>query len=299
MDLEIDVHACPLCSGPSGKLFRKRKYWIRECEVCGHRYTKVERPEDHVERVYTDDYFVGDGEGYSDYLANGGLLASRGKRYARLLSRYMRPRSVLDIGAAAGFILKGFVETGWKGSGIEPNQTMAEYARSQLGLKVEVSTIEDVQPQDQYDLITMIQVISHFRDPREALSVAMRMTRPGGLWLIETWNRNSWTARICGKAWHEYNPPSVLQWFSIESLQELVQDFGLREVAHGRPTKWISPSHAKLIAQRELGGSVLGKLISRVTKLIPERLPLPYMLDDVFWALYQRPEVACNSDRTT
>ena len=291
-DLGLDAATCPLCNGSSRKLFRKSEHWIRECELCGHRYAKLEPAEDHIELVYDDDYFMGDGAGYPDYLADGGLLVSHGKRYARLLSRHMEPGSVLDVGAAAGFILKGLVEEGWSGAGIEPNRTMAEHARTQLGLTVEATALEDFRSDDPFDLITMIQVISHFRDPREVLNIALGMTKPGGYWLIESWNRESWTARVFGKAWHEYNPPSVLHWFSIESLRVLVQDFGLREVAHGRPTKWISPSHAKLIAHSEQGENVFGKLIGGATKLIPERFLLPYMLDDVFWALYRKPEVA-------
>ena len=85
----------------------RETHWIRECELCGHRYAKLEPHEDHIELVYADDYFMGDGAGYPDYLAQGGLLVSHGKRYARLLSRHMGPGSVLDVGAAAGFILKG------------------------------------------------------------------------------------------------------------------------------------------------------------------------------------------------
>jgi len=36
---------------------------------------------------------------------------------------------VLDIGCAAGFILKGFEDSGWICRGIEPNETMAKAMR--------------------------------------------------------------------------------------------------------------------------------------------------------------------------
>ena len=290
---------CPICDGTTKARFLKKGYPIRDCLECGHRFAEIVHAQDHVARVYDNHYFRGAGAGYADYLTDGELLISHGRRYARILSRYMNLGSVLDVGAAAGFILKGFEEIGWKGAGIEPNSAMAEHARRRLGVMVETGTLEDSPSNGRYDVIAMIQIVAHFVDPRRALDVASKMTKPGGYWLIEAWNRKSWTARILGEAWHEYSPPSVLHWFSIETLGELVQDFGLQEIARGRPTKWISPTHAKLIAQSELGGSVLGKLITSVTKLIPERLPLPYMLDDVFWALYQRPEAGCTGDRTT
>jgi len=284
-----DPERCPICGGPSRSVFVKKGYPIRDCLVCGHCFAEIVNAQGHVDRVYADGYFKGAGSGYADYLAEERLLVSRGKQYARILGRYTKPGSMLDVGAAAGFILKGFEEMGWIGGGIEPNATMAEHARCHLGLVVEASTLEDYQPHVKYDLIAMIQVVAHFCDPGEALKVAEKSTKPGGFWLIETWNRESWTARILGEGWHEYNPPSVLHWFSIESLRELVQDLGLREIAHGRPAKWILAKHGRATAQNEMRGTVLGKLIAGGARLVPEGLPLPYVLDDIFWALYWKP----------
>ena len=84
---------------------------------------------------------------------------------------------MLDIGAAAGFLLKGFTNNGWTGMGIEPNVKMTEYANNNIGLKVINGTIEDFTSDKQYDLITMIQVISHFYDINKALTNASKLTK--------------------------------------------------------------------------------------------------------------------------
>jgi SAM-dependent methyltransferase len=201
----------------------------------------------------------------------------------------MKPGSVLDIGAAAGFILKGFESMGWIGKGVEPNPRMAEYARSCLGLDVETSTMEELGPSSRYDLISMIQVVAHFVDPREVLEIAVRRTKAGGFWLFETWNRESLLAKLSREFWHEYNPPSVLHWFTPRGLSRLVEGFGLREVAHGRPDKWIRASHAKAIVRNASVCSPMGSLVTRLASVLPDRLPLPYLGDDVFWALYRTP----------
>ena len=75
---------------------------------------------------------------------------------------------MLDVGAAAGFILQGFIDGGWKGCGIEPNQQMVNYGNQILGLSLEVGSLEDLVSSDRYDLISMIQVISHFYDLQKA-----------------------------------------------------------------------------------------------------------------------------------
>ncbi len=70
-------------------------------------------------------------------------------------------------------------------------------------------------------IITMIQVMAHFVDPLDAFDRVARANKNDGLCLIETWNCQSLTARLFGKAWHEYSPPSVLHWFSPARLARL------------------------------------------------------------------------------
>jgi SAM-dependent methyltransferase len=278
---------CPICNGPTHRLFQKYGYWIRECSSCGHRFAEIDLAADHVGQVYGDQYFQG-GAGYLDYLAEGTILAAHGKRYARLLERYVSPGTLLDVGAAAGFMLKGFIECGWTGASIEPNPRMAEHARTHLGLQVQCCSLEEFQSGECYDLISMIQVVPHFYDLRRALQAAAQHTRPGGHWLIETWNRASWTARLFGQNWHEYSPPSVLHWFSPEGLQRLAAQFAFREVARGRPAKWISIGHAESILRYKLAGSALGNNLLGLLRRLPSSLAIPYPADDLFWVLYEK-----------
>ena len=181
--------------------------------------------------VYSDEYFFGGGAGYTDYLAESELLIDHGRRYAKLVSRFMTPGSVLDVGAAAGFLLKGFVDYGWLGFGIEPNARMVEFARSRLGLNVDVGSLETFATDKRFDLITMIQVIGHFVDVDKAFETACNLLVPTGFVLVESWDRESWTARLFGKRWHEYSPPSVVHWFSRAGLTRLGKRHGLRLIA--------------------------------------------------------------------
>jgi SAM-dependent methyltransferase len=276
---------CPICHSPSRPLFDKDGYGIRGCEACGHQFAELAADPDHVARVYGDDYFHGGGAGYPDYLSEASLLRERGRWYARLVRRYTRPGTLLDVGAAAGFVLQGFLDRGWHGKGIEPNLGMVEHARK-LGLDVRTGTLEELAPGELFDLVSLIQVLPHFVEPRRALAAAAAVTRPGGYWLFETWNRDSWIARALGPSWHEYSPPSVLHWFSPGGLQRLAGQFGFRKVARGRPAKWINGGHAKSLLRHKLGASGLA---ARLLDVVPDRLAIPYPAEDLFWMLLQRP----------
>lgn len=279
---------CPLCGGATHGLFRHQRYWIRGCVDCGHRAAEIDAPADHVARVYDDQYFTGGDAGYADYLGEARILTAHGRRYGQMLARYTRPGEVLDVGAAAGFVLKGFTEAGWRGAGVEPNAAMAEHARTRLGLDVATGTFEEFSPQRQYDLISMIQVMPHFVDPVAAVRRAAELTRDGGLLLVETWDRESLTARVFGRHWHEYSPPSVLHWFSREGLAGLAARCGFRAVAQGRPTKRIGAAHAFSLLRYRFAGTPLERFFAGLSRAVSDRLAIPYPAEDLFWALFQK-----------
>lgn len=278
---------CPLCNGAAGPLFSISGYWISECSFCGHRFADG-AGEGHIERVYGDDYFTQGGAGYSNYLGEQRALVFRGRSYARRLARYCKPDTVLDVGAAAGFTLLGFSEAGWRVFGIEPNAGMAEYARRRFGFPVEATSLEAYAPERTFALVTMLQVIAHFINPRSAMLKAGELVQPGGHLLIETWNRESWTARLFGKNWHEYSPPSVLHWFSTKGLVRLARSAGFELVARGRPFRRIAASHAKALLRHKSAGSTANRLLLGAAQLLPDRLEIPYPSEDLIWLLFRR-----------
>ena len=278
---------CPICQNSSSRLFVKDAYWIHRCHSCGHQFVELEPSHDHTNTIYGDHYFTGGGAGYDNYLSEADLIRAHGKRYGQMLDAYMTPGSVLDVGAAGGFVLQGLFDCGWKGMGLEPNASMAAYARDQLGIPVAISSLEAFQSEDQFQLISMLQVVPHFANLRQALQAAASVTAPGGYWLVETWNRDSWTARCLGSKWHEYSPPSVLHWFSPEGLIQLAESYGFQEVARGRPHKWLNGGHAKSLLRAKCQETWWMRLALKAMGIIPDQLPIPYPAEDLFWMLFQ------------
>jgi SAM-dependent methyltransferase len=241
---------------------------------------------DHIDQVYRDDYFKGGAAGYMDYLSEANILTSHGRRYGLILSKYTPPGLLLDVGTAAGYILKGLQESGWRGIGLEPNLSMVEYGRTHLDLQIECGSLEQFSTNQKFDVVVMIQVISHFYDIRQALQKAANITNPGGFWLIEMWDRESWVARILGKYWHEFSPPSVLHWFSPAGLKHLIAQFGFYEIARGRPKKFINSAHAKSLLAYKLQNSPLDWL-KRGLAIVPDHLVFSYPTFDLYWFLFQ------------
>ena len=273
---------CPLCSSKSKYSFKVNGYTIRDCEVCSHRFAEIRANKYHTEEVYSDSYFTGGGAGYPDYLIESEMLRKRGSMYANKIEKYATERGrILDVGAAAGFILQGFIDKGWEGVGVEPNQKISDYGRKELGLDIVQTPFEDFKTDEKFSLISMIQVIPHFYQQRQAFENAANFLKKDGLLLIETWSRNSISAKLFGKKWHEYSPPSVLHWYSLEGLTNFLKEFNFKKVANGRPPKNISGKHVKSLIKYKLGNSFL-------LNLIPNKINLPYPSEDLFWVLFRK-----------
>lgn len=268
--------ACPLCLSNS-RFYREIKgYPLNKCEKCGHLF--LENPANiHTQiELYEDRYFFGSQDGYVDYQENKGNLIEQGHWYADLMSHYCEPGYMLDIGAASGFILKGFSDRGWKGIGLEPNQHMVDYGNQNLGLKMEQGFLETYNSKQMFDLITMIQVVHHFYDVRLAFEKTQKMLKLQGFLLIETWKFDSLVAKLAGGRWHGFNPPTVRHWFTLKNLRDLVNRYGFEEVDHGRRHK-------------KMRGHLLQAKVPKIfNRLIPKNMNIIYPGDDLFWILFKK-----------
>jgi SAM-dependent methyltransferase len=287
------MRACDLCDSVQAiEVMKVESISILECTGCGHQFADLEDWAGHLEREYGDDYFSGGGAGYDNYLRDEKIFTARGKWYSKLVNDYATQfsgeRRVLEVGCAAGFGLIGFREAGWNCEGIEPNLSMVTFARDKLGLGVFQSDIDTWSTHAGYDLVNLLQVLPHFPNPKKSLAKAASWLNARGMILIETWRRDSWTAKMTGKLWHEYNPPSVLHWFTLDELIRLGKSSGLTLVRHGRPAKYISKQHAKSLLLHQAERLPCASLFKKMIEFTPLPSQVRYPAEDLVWLLFQK-----------
>lgn len=289
MEALSEEKSCPACGDPVSKGFEIGGYQVGECGGCGFAWVLDEIDESHVADVYGDAYFNEGDAGYGDYGADRDLLIRRGIKYGRLLKRFGGSGRLLDVGAAGGFLMEGFQNEGWEVGGIEPNDTMAAAGRER-GLDLQTGSLEDFKGEpESFDAVSMVQVVAHFWDGGKAFDLAAELLRPGGLLLVETWDRKSVAARAFGKRWHEYSPPSTLRWFTRPSLRKTLEGRGLSEVASRKTVKTISFGHARSLASAKWKMARWGW---KAAAWVPKGFPVPYLADDLFWAVFRKGESA-------
>lgn len=281
---------CPLCTAPARPWKTVRSHPIQICPACGHRFSPPLDPAQHVRRNYGDSYFSGSEQGYRDYLGEEPLQRASAKHYLAMLRRHrIPPGRLLDIGCAAGFHADEFRHAGWTVHGIEPNPAMADIATRKHGLTLECQDAESWQPVPQsFDLVTVLQVLSHLIDPPRLLQKIRMALAPGGHCLIETWDRSALAAGIFGSHWHEYNPPTVLHWFSRKSLRSQLRQCGFSAVAGGLPAKRIRLGRGIAMLRFSGRNSLPIRLATTPLNWIPPDWTVPWFLGDAFWTLVRR-----------
>lgn len=269
-------------------LFIKNGYPVWDCKKSFRRFTLVQNEKTHLSSVYSDEYFLNGKAGYPNYLDEKDIIVNHGIYYAKIVQKYANPGKIFDVGCAAGFILKGFENYGWKAFGIEPNVAMCTYGKNELNLDICTGSIEDYKSDHKFDLVSLIQVIGHFYDIDRAMENISLLLNQNGLVLVESWNMKSLVARVFGKYWHAYCPPSAINWFSDESLTKLFNSYGFELIDSGYPKKRISFKHVLSILKHNTPNFLFkNKLIDYLNRLFG-RFVINYPPIDLKWYIFQK-----------
>ena len=164
----------------------------------------------------------------------------------RMLSqtlRWRREGKLVDFGCGDG----GFLELAAKYfdvTGIELSPRSAEVARDRVpGARILVGPLTEVAerelPAEGFDVVTHFGYIEHEWNPLAGLRGAYRALKPGGVTILKTPNYASWNRHIRGVDWCGYHIPGHCNYFTPETLSELLRKAGFQPLA--RPIADCSP----------------------------------------------------------
>lgn len=264
----------------------------RECDHCSAVGLDPLPSAEDLRDYYRSTYFEGGGQaGYLDYMADEPLHRKNARSRVGAARRFgAKPGgSWLDVGCAVGFTLDEARSAGHAVHGVEVSDWASSVARTRFGLDVS-STLADARLalETPADVLTMFQVLEHLPDPTASLQEARACLGPGGLLLIETWDRRSIVARLCGGFWQQISPPSVLWLLDRSSIEELLRRTGFELVRIEVGSKFISIGWGLGLIADKLSGA-LQRGLRRIAKSRLGRITLRYRLDDLILVAARRP----------
>jgi 2-polyprenyl-3-methyl-5-hydroxy-6-metoxy-1,4-benzoquinol methylase len=104
---------------------------------------------------------------------------------------------LLDVGCGTGWFLETARDEGYEVSGLELGRQLAQYTSQKLGIPVHTLPLTELPAIEQFDVITLFDVLEYASDPCALLKSISDHLNPGGIGLLFTPNLDSVGIALC------------------------------------------------------------------------------------------------------
>jgi 2-polyprenyl-3-methyl-5-hydroxy-6-metoxy-1,4-benzoquinol methylase len=239
--------SCRLCKGHehrviASKEWRGLQFPIVQCTSCGLYYCRIQPTLEELGAIY---------EGYDSHHEKqwDDLQDGFNVKLVKLLKKLSNSGgTLLDLGAGTGKFLSEAQDRGYHVMGVEPIKEACRTAHEKYGIAMVPSTLEDylAATNDQFDIITLLNVFEHLPDPLEVLRMIHRRLKDGGLCVLVVPNtdftlllgfvRRLFRSRdpylLYAKKFGQqaFNPPYHLTAFTPRGLRATAHKAGFRRI---------------------------------------------------------------------
>lgn len=237
-----------------GQLYCKGGLPISQCQQCGLVQANPRLSQEEIWQRYSPNYFWEEympAHGAANGEYNQALHRARNLHLIKLLAPFKQNGRLLEVGCAAGFMLKVAHEEGWQVQGVELMESAVAYAQEKLNLDVQAGTLGEAQFEPQsFDGVAMIETVEHLLDPTAVLLQVHELLRPGGGLLVAVPNQASLMKTLLGESWSILSPAEHLYYFTAETMEALLKKVGFKTVTFvwqlsGQPAvEILNPHHS-------------------------------------------------------
>ena len=249
---------CNLCGlDETQVLFRKKdkfgisqdEFHVVECQRCGLLYVNPRPTIEEMGRFYPETYSWKETLEADSFLTRLVRGLEKGYRYHLLKNEASKVLKftgrnagrVLDIGCGTGDRLDVWRSKGFEAYGVETSPS-ADYARDHLKLNVVRGDLFSAHFPDQFfDLVMLYNVLEHTHSPGAVCQEVHRILKKNGCLIIQVPNKDSLQGKIFGKRWAAFDVPRDLYYFSIKTLQNLLEEIGFRVFKVDHFMNWWHP----------------------------------------------------------
>lgn len=237
---------CPLCKSPRTSLFiehEKEKHRYKSCSKCGLIYVQARSSANELYKSYNGGWLKSlrrnlfsrfrkfDSFGnFEDFMKKADKITALIDKHKN--KRQSEPIKILDIGCNKGFLLHSAINKNWDPFGIElVPELLIPFKQKHKTITHQLYTgsFDDLYKnfkKNSFDVITAIDVIEHFDNPRQSLKRMHQILKPGGMLLIQTPDSKSKNAKKTSKEWGALKPLEHLFLFNKQNYHELVEEIG-------------------------------------------------------------------------
>lgn len=266
------LQACPACNHVTTlrETQRIKDYSISKevfslacCGECGLWYTNPRPDQAHIGPYYQSDVYVShtgsDAPGLVNTLYRWVRQLTLGVKKGQVEQKnILEGRSILDVGCGTGEFAAHMGRSGWKVTGMEPDQATADRARRLHGISVNNEDWLNTTT-DQFEVITMWHVLEHVHDLRPRAQRLHQLLLPGGLLVVAVPNPMSTDAHHYKQHWAAWDVPRHLYHFPPSMLRNFIESFGFESIST-RPMVF-DPMYVSMLSEQYRSSSQTASFI--------------------------------------
>ena len=177
---------------------------------------------DEISRFYQSEDYISHTDSKKDLLEKMYHYVKRymlKKKLNWINKKFPSKGKLLDIGAGTGDFLVEAKKSGWKVSGIEPDENARNKAKEK-GIKL--SPNSESFKANKYDVITLWHVLEHVHDLNTQIIEFEHLLKKNGLLVIAVPNFKSYDAQYYKEHWAAFDVPRHLWHFSRNSFKHIM-----------------------------------------------------------------------------
>tara|TARA_B100000029_G_scaffold419669_1_gene425227 strand:- start:363 stop:1298 length:936 start_codon:yes stop_codon:yes gene_type:complete len=184
-------------------------------------------------------------------------------------------KTFLDIGSASGVCLKAIKDLGFKEEGYEPSKWMVEYGRNKYQVNLKPGSINDVNINNKYDLISLWDVLEHVTDLNKTLKRIKAFSKNQTILIINVPDINSLACKIMKKKWPFYLNVH-LYYFNQNTIESILNKYGYSLIKHFSHWQFLELGYLIKRAKKYFRIFFVIEKIVNFLKL--SSIPIPYNL---------------------
>lgn len=274
----VEHSSCPICGSKDSEFrFSERDSRVLACQVC--------------DLLFIDPYphNVSDGDDkMSKYQFIYHEIQSPETHYSASVEFYKRyfpiieqecinAESILDVGCGTGHLLELLGRNpNLHRVGIELSTRRVEFAKRIANCEIYQIVVEKFRVQRKFDVITMINVLSHIPNFDSLFSSIHSLLSNNGKLILKVGEHNK---NVKKRSTYNWDIPDHMHFLGMNTLQFICKKYGFKEIRHDRyplsydlfaPYRWKSP-----------GRSAIKNIIKRIVLITPFALTMLAKLYEV------------------
>lgn len=220
---------CNLCHSDAHKPYRwVEGYALVMCTKCGLVYLNPRPDVQELAHVYSRQYHVDrvlTKEPETKEEIDQKVLQSQ-PMAAKIVRRFGSHGQLLDIGCGAGFFLAAMKRLGWSVTGVDVSEWASQFASENFQIDVYNGTMETIDIDGQFKVVTLFHSLEHMTDPLGALRKINQLVCSGGSVVIKGPNLAGFDRIWHGNKWRGYQPPFHLYHFTSKTYCAMLRKAG-------------------------------------------------------------------------